>query len=73
MNNLRKARLKVDKSQLQLMRETGIYYATISRIERGWLKPTDEQKKIMAKALGVRVGWLFPKEAISGIEKNEKP
>jgi len=59
MNNLRKARLNADKSQLQLMKETGIYFATISRIERGWLKPTDEQKKKLAEALGVKKGWLF--------------
>lgn len=59
MNNLRKARLKADKSQLQLMSETGIYFSTISRIERGWLKPTDEQKKKLAEALGVKKEWLF--------------
>jgi len=63
MNNLRKARLKTDKSQLQLMRETGIYFTTISRIERGWLKPSDEQKEKLADALKVKVGWLFPKES----------
>lgn len=62
MNNLRKARLKSDKSQLQLMKETGIYFATISRIERGWLKPTDEQKMKLAEALGVKKDWLFPNE-----------
>lgn len=62
MNNLRKARLKADKSQLQLMKETGIYFATISRIENGWLEPKDEQKKKLAKALGVEEDWLFPKQ-----------
>jgi len=61
MNNLRKARLNNDKSQLKLMMETGIYFSTISRIERGWLKPTDEQKEKLAKALGVKKDWLFPK------------
>ena len=59
MNNLRKARLNADKSQLQLMKETGIYFSTISRIERGWLKPSDEQKEKLAKALGVKKEWLF--------------
>ena len=59
MNNLRKARLNADKSQLQLMKETGIYFATISRIERGWLKPSKEQKKKLAEALGVKKEWLF--------------
>jgi transcriptional regulator with XRE-family HTH domain len=61
MNNLRKARLKADKTQLQLMKETGIYFATISKIERGWIKPSVEQKKKLAKALRVKKDWLFPK------------
>jgi len=60
MNRLREARLRADKSQLQLMRETNIYFSTISRIERGWLKPTDEQKQKLSKALKVDKGWLFP-------------
>jgi transcriptional regulator with XRE-family HTH domain len=60
MIRLRRARLMVDKSQLQLMKETGINYATISRIENGWLKPTEEQKRKLAKALKVEKNWLFP-------------
>lgn len=60
MNRLRKARLRVDKSQLKLMKTTGIFYSTISRIERGWLNPTEEQKEKLAKALGVSKNWLFP-------------
>ena len=60
MNRLRETRLRVDKSQLQLMKETGIYFATISRIERGWLKPSDRQKKQLADALKVNINWLFP-------------
>ena len=63
MNNLRKARLTIDKSQLQLMKETGIYFATISRIENGWLEPTSKQKNKLAKALKVKPGWLFPEKA----------
>lgn len=65
MNNLRKARLRADKSQLQLMKETSIYFATISRIENGWLKPTKRQKEKLARALEVSPDWLFP-------EKNKK-
>lgn len=61
MNKLRRARLMVDKSQLQLMKETSINFATISRIERGWLKPTEEQKRKLAKALNAEMNWLFPK------------
>lgn len=62
MNNLRKARLRADKTQLRLMKETGIYFATISRIENGWLEPTSKQKEKLAKALRVKKDWLFPGE-----------
>ena len=61
MNKLRQARLRIDKTQLQLMKETGIYFATISKIERGWLKPTEEQKEKLAYALDVDKDWLFPR------------
>ena len=60
MNRLRQARLRIDKSQLELMRETGIYFSTISRIERDWLMPTEEQMEKLAKALNVKKDWLFP-------------
>jgi len=42
------------------MKETGIYFATISKIERRWIKPSEEQKKKLAKALCVKTDWLFP-------------
>lgn len=61
MNRFRQARLKIDKTQLQLMKETGIYFATISKIERGWVKPTNKQKQKLAKALNAKMDWLFPK------------
>ena len=61
MNNLRKTRLRADKTQHQLMQETGIIYSTISRIERGWLTPTEIQKEKLAYALDVPKDWLFPK------------
>jgi len=60
MNRLRQARLRVDKSQLQLMKQTNIFYSTISRIERGWLTPSEKQKKKLADALNVKINWLFP-------------
>lgn len=59
--------MRADKTQLQLMVETGIYFATISRIERGWLHPTEDQKAKLAFALRVSKNWLFPREKkISG-------
>jgi ribosome-binding protein aMBF1 (putative translation factor) len=42
------------------MKETGIYFATISKIERSWLKPSEQQKQKLAKALKVGKRWLFP-------------
>ena len=60
MNKLRQARLRKDKSQLALMKETDIYFSTISRIERGWLQPNEEQRVKLARALGVKKDWLFP-------------
>jgi len=60
VNKLRQARLRADKTQLQLMKETGIYFATISKIERSWLKPSEQQKQKLAKALKVGKRWLFP-------------
>lgn len=69
MNNLRKARLKADKTQLQLMKETGIYFATISKIERGWLKPSEEQKEKLAKALNVKEEWLFSYDRMKDEQK----
>lgn len=62
MNRLRQTRLKADITQLKLMKETGIYYSTISRIEKGWLKPSEEQMKKLAMALKVDKEWLFPNE-----------
>ena len=62
MNNLRKARLRADKTQHQLMLETGIIYSTISRLERGWLTPSKSQKEKLAFALSVPKDWLFPEK-----------
>jgi transcriptional regulator with XRE-family HTH domain len=60
MNNLRRERLRADKSQLKLMAETKIHFSVISRIERGWSEPSEEQKRVLAKALRVSVKRLFP-------------
>lgn len=54
------ARFFAKKPQIQLWVETGIHYSTISRIECGYLQPTEMQKKKLAEALRVDVDWLFP-------------
>jgi transcriptional regulator with XRE-family HTH domain len=59
---MREARLKIDKSQLRLMKETKIHYSTLSRIERGWQNPTQIQRKKLSRALKVSEEWVFPDE-----------
>lgn len=61
-NRLKEARFFAKKPQIQLWIETGIHFSTISRIECAYIKPTEEQKEKLAKALGVEEGWLFPEE-----------
>ena len=61
-NRLTEARFFSKKPQIQLWVETGIHYSTISRIECGYIQPTEEQKKKLAKALGVKKDWLFSGE-----------
>ncbi len=58
-NRLKEARFFAKKPQIQLWIETGIHYTTISRIECGYIEPTEEQKIKLAKALGVSTDWLF--------------
>jgi len=59
-NNLKEARFFAKKAQAQLWIETSIHYSTISRIECGYITPTEQQKKKLARALSVEVDWLFP-------------
>ena len=59
-NRLKEARFFAGKPQIRLWLETGIHYSTISRIECGYIEPTEEKKIMLAKALGVKKDWLFP-------------
>jgi transcriptional regulator with XRE-family HTH domain len=61
-NRLNEARFFAKKPQIQLWVETGIHYSTISRIECGYIQPTEGQKKKLTKALKVKKEWLFPRE-----------
>jgi len=58
-NGLKEARFFKRIPQIQLWLKTGIHYSTISRIECGYIEPTDEQKEKLAEALGVKKEWLF--------------
>ena len=61
-NRLKEARFFARMPQIKLWLETGIHYSTISRIECGYIQPTEEQKKKLAKVLEVKEDWLFPEE-----------
>ena len=61
-NRLKEARFKARMPQIKLWLETGVHYSTISRIECGYLKPTELQKKKLTEALGVEQECLFPEE-----------
>jgi len=59
-NRLREARFMARMPQIRLWLATGVHYSTISRIECGYITPTEDQKEKMAKALNVEKDWLFP-------------
>ena len=62
-NRLKEARFFAKKPQIKLWLETKIHFSTISRIECGYIEPTEKQKIKLAKALGVEKDWLFPNQA----------
>jgi len=47
------------KSQILLAREIGISEPQLSKIVGAWVKPCDELKKKIARALGCRVEEIF--------------
>ena len=61
-NRLKEARFFKRKTQIQLYLETRIHFATISRIECGYIEPTKEQRRKLAEALEKDEDWLFPEE-----------
>lgn len=61
-NRLKEARFYAKNPQIKLWLETGIHYSTISRIECGYIEPTEDQKDKLAGSLGVKKDWLFPEE-----------
>ncbi len=62
-NRLKEARFFAKKPQIKLWLETGVHYSTISRIECGYIEPTEEQKEKLAKALDVKTDRLFPDDS----------
>jgi len=56
--NLREARFKKKLTQFDLRIKTGIHQSKISNFERGYIMPREDEKKILAKALGVKANDL---------------
>lgn len=55
--NLKEARFKKDMTQFDLRLLTGIHQSRISCIERGYVKPRDDEKEKIESALGLRIDW----------------
>ena len=62
MNRLREVRVVKRVTQFQLRLDTGIHQSKISLIENGLMKPRDDEKKRLSKALGVTPQDLFPSD-----------
>jgi len=56
--DLREARFKKRLTQFDLCIKTGIQQSKISHFERGYLVPRDDEKKRLAKALGIKANEL---------------
>lgn len=54
MNRLREVRVVKRVSQFQLRLQTGIHQSKVSLIENGLVTPREDEKKRLAKALGVK-------------------
>lgn len=67
-NRLKEARFYSKKPQIQLWIETGIHFSTISRIECGYIQPTEHQRKALSRALGYEEKWIFPR----GVRNNDQ-
>jgi len=59
MNKLRETRVVKRVTQFQLRIATGIHQSKISMIENGLIEPREDEKKRLAKALGVRVEEIW--------------
>lgn len=55
---LKEARFKRRLTQFDLRLKTGIHQSKISHFENGYLVPRDDERKRIAKALGVKASDL---------------
>lgn len=61
MNRLREIRVTKRITQFQLRLSTGIHQSRISMIENGLVHPSEDEKKRLSRALGVRTEEIFPR------------
>jgi transcriptional regulator with XRE-family HTH domain len=61
-NKLRDIRVIKRITQFQLRLSTGIHQSKISMIENGLIEPREDEKKRLAKALGVKTEEIFSAE-----------
>lgn len=62
MNRLRENRVVKRITQFQLRISTGIHQSKISMIENGLIESREDEKKRLAKALGVKTEEIFSAE-----------
>lgn len=62
MNKLREVRFQKNLTQIELQNRSGVHRTFISFFENEHLQPSAEQKRKLAKALGVRIRdiWAEP-------------
>ena len=58
-NKLKEVRFFASKSQDQLHIETGLSQSKISRIENGYIQPSEKEKRLIAKVLKEPVSKIF--------------
>lgn len=61
-NKLKEIRFFAKKTQDQLHIETGICQAKISRIENGYAQPSEEEKRLIARAMKESISKIFPEK-----------
>jgi len=59
-NRIREIRFFNDILQIELALKNGLHFSTLSRIERGYIRATDAQKRLIAKALKCDIENVFP-------------
>jgi len=63
LSPLRRERILRQLSLYDVRSRTGIAVSKLSLVERGIESPTNEEKKRLAKALGIRVEDIWPPES----------